>query len=193
LRDFLLKAKALVRQRASVITIVLAVTFAGLAAGYTTVTAATSTTDFCGHACHEMERTVYTEYLTSKHHTNVTGTVVSCAQCHLPPKGEQPATIIHQVAALSRVWGHFVDREYLPGRFEARRAELAKNVRQGFARTNARECKACHAYADMILTKETETARRDHTASMKTNANCLECHKGLAHQRMDQPASYDFP
>jgi nitrate/TMAO reductase-like tetraheme cytochrome c subunit len=194
MRAFLMKAEAFVRSRAKLILLAGAGVAAGifLTAGYATVTEITTSQQLCAHACHEMERTVYADYVKSRHHTNKSGTIVTCAECHLP-QGDWPRRLGHQVTALSRVWGHYVDREYLPGRFEARRPELAKKVLQGFADTNARECKACHAYAVMILAEESATAQRDHATAMKTDANCLDCHKSLTHQRQDKPASYDFP
>jgi nitrate/TMAO reductase-like tetraheme cytochrome c subunit len=164
----------------------------GLSAGYGAVTTATSSQEFCTHACHEMERTVAAEYAASRHHSNKSGTVVTCAQCHLP-QNDGLKRMGHQITALSRVWGHVVDREYLPGRFEARRPELAKKVLADFAATNARECKACHSYASMVVAEQSEMARRDHTSAMKTDGNCLSCHQGLTHTRQDKPASYDFP
>jgi nitrate/TMAO reductase-like tetraheme cytochrome c subunit len=186
-----------VRTRTTPVLVALAamVVGIGLSTGYASVTAATSSQQFCAHACHEMERTVTAEYAQSRHHINPKGTVVTCAECHLP--GHAPLRLMgHQITALSRVWGHFIDREDLPGRFEARRPELAKKVLADFAATNARECKACHSYAILVATEqavEAAQARRDHTSAMKTDGNCLSCHQGVTHTRQDQPASYDFP
>ena len=183
-----------VRTRTTLVLVALGavVVGSGLAAGYASVTAATSSQQFCAYACHEMERTVYAEYAQSRHHTNPKGTVVTCAECHLPQHA--PLKLMgHQITALRRVWGHFIDREYLPGRFEARRPELAKKVLADFAATNARECKACHSYASLVTGEQPEQARRDHTNAMKSDDNCLSCHQGVTHARQDKPASYDFP
>ena len=183
-----------VRTRMTMVLVVLGtvVVGIGLTAGYASVTAATSSQQFCAHACHEMERTVAAEYAQSRHHTNPKGTVVTCAECHLPQHA--PLRLMgHQIMALSRVWGHYIDREYLPGRFEARRPELAKKVLADFAATKARECKACHSYASLVAGAQSEQARRDHSNAMKSDDNCLSCHQGVTHARQDKPASYDFP
>jgi nitrate/TMAO reductase-like tetraheme cytochrome c subunit len=185
---------AFVRTQTTPVLVALAVMVVGigLSTGYASVTAATSSQQFCAHACHEMERTVYAEYATSRHHTNPKGTVVTCAECHLPQHA--PLRLMgHQITALSRVWGHFVDREYLPGHFEARRPELAKKVLADFAATKARECKACHSYTSLVAGEQSEQARRDHSNAMKSDDNCLSCHQGVTHARQDKPASYDFP
>jgi cytochrome c-type protein NapC len=165
----------------------------GLAAGYATAMQATNTQNFCAHGCHEMERTVAAEYATSRHARNASGAVTTCAQCH-NPQGDWVAAMGNEIAASSRLWGHVARREDLPGRFEARRPALAEKVWAGFKASNAAECKACHQYGAMILAEQASPqARRDHAAAMKSDANCLDCHKGVAHQRVDQPASYDFP
>ena len=139
-----------------------------------------------------MERTVDREYALSKHFKNGKGVVVTCAQCHTPQDNWQHAAW-NELSGASRLWAHVVDREYLPGRFEARRAELATKVLADFKASNAQECKGCHPYAVMVQREHSQTARNDHMTAMKSDANCLECHKGVVHQRMDQPASYDFP
>ena len=163
-----------------------------LSAGYATAVQYTSSPAFCAKSCHEMERTVTREYTHTKHFRNGRGVVVTCAQCHTPQDNWQHAAW-NELSGASRLWAHVVDREYLPGRFEARREYLSKQVLAGFAQSNARECKACHVYATMVRAEQSQTARTDHTAAMKSDANCLECHKGVVHQRMDQPAGYDFP
>jgi nitrate/TMAO reductase-like tetraheme cytochrome c subunit len=164
----------------------------GLSAGYATAVQATNTQNFCAHGCHEMERTVAREYAASRHARNAQGAVVTCAQCH-NPQGDWLAAMGNDIAASSRLWGHVADREDLPGRFEARRAALAQKVLAGFKASNAGTCKACHHYGAMILSEQSLQARRDHAAAAKSDANCLDCHQGVAHRRMDQPVSYDFP
>lgn len=188
MRAFLDQVKAFLQSRTKLVLMAggLVVACLALTATYAGVTKITSSQNFCAHACHEMERTVYADYAKSKHAGNTT-----CADCHLP-KNDPLALMGHQISALSRVWGHFVDREYLPGRFEARRPELAKAVLAGFAETNARECKACHLYPAMIRTGASEIGRRDHLTAMKSDGNCLSCHQGVTHERQDKPASYEL-
>jgi cytochrome c-type protein NapC len=191
---FFQAVKAFVRKRARLIALLCVPLLIGigLSAGYATAVQVTSTQNFCAHGCHEMERSVAREYAASKHARNASGAVTTCAQCH-NPQGNWLRTLGSEIGASSRLWGHVVGREYLPGRFEARRPALAEKVLQGFKASNARECKACHLYDAMLLGEQSQTARRDHAASAKTDANCLDCHQGVAHQRMDQPAGYDLP
>lgn len=152
-----------------------------LAAAYGTVIDYTSTLNFCAHTCHEMESTVYQEYTHSRHFRNKQGVVVVCADCHVPHH-EWPATLETKFLASFELWGHFFRREYVVQNFEARRPALEKAVWANFAATNARECKACHRYANMISTEQNPSARALHAIAMKTDANCVECHKGITHQ-----------
>jgi len=174
--------------RSSLIAVAAAVVIAALclSAGYATAERYTASQDFCAHSCHEMESTVAAEYARSGHNRRAT-----CAQCH-----EAQDSFRHvarnDVAGAEHVWAHLVGREYLPGRFEARRADLAKKVLAGFKEDNARECKGCHTYRDMARTGPSAIARRDHAGAMNTDAECMDCHRGVAHQRMDVPASFDF-
>lgn len=163
-----------------------------LSGGYATAVQYTRTPDFCAKNCHEMESTVYREYTHSKHFRNGQGVVATCAQCHTTHDNWRHA-MSNELAGASRLWAHVVDREYLPGRFEARREALTRQVRADFKASNARACKSCHVYASMALDEQSQDARREHAEAMKSDANCLDCHQGVAHKRTDPPASYDLP
>ncbi len=156
----------------------------GLAGSYAFVVDYTSSLNFCAHTCHEMEATVYTEYTHSKHFKNEQGVVVACAQCHVP-QNNWPGTFTHKVAASFELWNHFVLGESNPVKFETRRHILAKKVWAEFAATNARQCKACHKYSNMVLEDQRPSIRAQHTDAMKTDENCLDCHKGLTHKSME--------
>lgn len=152
--------------------------------------------DFCAHSCHEMEATVYKEYTHSKHYRNAQGVVVVCADCHVPHH-DWPATFVTKFFATFELWNHFVDREYKLENFDPRRLMLAKKVQAEFAANNARNCKACHQYKNMVLAEQRPSVRAQHTDAMKTDENCLDCHKWLVHKQLEKPeasapASFDI-
>jgi cytochrome c-type protein NapC len=164
----------------------------GLAATYATVVDYTNSLGFCAHTCHEMESTVYQEYTHSKHFKNQYGVVVKCSQCHVPHDA-WALTLGRKAMASIELYTHFVvfageGQDGVKRAFEARRLALAKRVWAGFAETNARECKACHKYSNMVLEDQRPSIRAQHTDAMKTDENCLDCHKGLTHKHMDDPA-----
>lgn len=169
----------------------------GLATGYATLVDYSNTLGFCAHTCHEMESTVFQEYSHSKHFKNEQGVVVGCPQCHVPHDA-WALTMGRKVVASFELWAHFTvfagaGQDEIKERFEARRMALAKRVWAGFKETNARECKACHKYANMVLEDQRPSVRAQHTDAMKTDENCLDCHKGLTHKTMTDPAEQHAP
>lgn len=147
----------------------------------------TNSLGFCAHTCHEMEATVYQEYTHSKHFKNEHGVVVVCSQCHVP-QNNWPLTLKHKFFASFELWNHFVLGESDPKKFEPRRLELAKKVWAEFKATNARECKACHRYENMVLDEQRPSIRAQHQDAMKSNENCLDCHKGVTHKKFEDPS-----
>lgn len=146
----------------------------------------TSSLNFCAHTCHEMEATVYAEYTHSKHFKNEQGVVVVCAQCHVP-HDNWPATFAAKAAAAMELWPHFMGGESDPKVFEKRRLALAMKVWAHFKETNARECKACHHYQNMVLEDQRPSVRAQHTDAMKSDENCLDCHEGITHKKFEDP------
>lgn len=194
IRALWLELCAFVRLRATYIVVAAGAVLIGigLAAAYGSVIDYTSSLNFCAHTCHEMESTVYQEYMHSKHFKNEQGVVVVCADCHVPHH-DWPATFATKVRASFELWNHFVDREYITANFDKRRYLLAQKVWAHFKETNARECKACHKYSNMVLEEQRPSIRAQHTDAMKTDENCLDCHKGLTHKKFADPAAQSAP
>ena len=161
-----------------------------LSATYGTVVQHTNTLNFCAHSCHELESTVYQEYTQSKHFKNDYGVVVACPQCHAP-QNDWLQRMTHNILAIHDVWSHWIGRVDTTEKFEAHRLELANRVWDDFKKTNARECKNCHAYSNMVLENQRPSVRAQHTDAMKIDENCLDCHKGLAHKKVQQNAAPD--
>jgi cytochrome c-type protein NapC len=170
-----------------------------IAAVYASVLDYTSTLNFCAHSCHEMESTVYEEYTHSRHFRNPEGIVVVCSDCHVPHHN-WPATLAVKVAAtFNELIPHFADRLYIKERFDALRPQLAKNEWARFAADNAHECKSCHKYRNMVLADQRTSVRAQHADAMKTDENCLDCHKGITHKNFAESSkkpsseSFDLP
>ena len=199
LRGFSRSIGAFVRSRFNYIVVagVSVLVGLGLAAGYATALDYTSSLHFCAHTCHEMESTVYQEYMHSKHYKNEQGVVVVCAQCHVP-HDNWPAVLGRKALASFELWTHFVvfageGPDGVKRAFQARRFDLAKRVWAGFKADNAAECKACHKYSNMILTDQRPSIRAQHTDAMKTDENCLDCHKGITHHIPVDPNAKPAP
>jgi len=152
----------------------------GISAAYGTFVQWTNKTEFC-ISCHEMESTVYQEYQQSKHFKNEHGVVVGCPDCHVP-QNSWVLMLGHKILAYKDFFGHVSGVVDTKDKFDAKRLELAKEVWEGFKETNARECKRCHKFTNMDLEQQKPRARGQHSEAMKTDQNCLDCHKGLTHK-----------
>lgn len=150
-----------------------------LMAGWTTAIEFTNNTKFC-ITCHVMRDTVYAEYQNSAHFKNAQGVVVGCPDCHVP-QYDWVAEVGVKIRASTELYDFFVRGINTPEAFARERPALAKAVWAHFYETNARECRHCHDYNNMVLAKQSPAAQLVHPVAMKTNANCLDCHKGVVH------------
>lgn len=140
----------------------------------------TNHTSFC-ITCHVMRDTVYVEYQQSKHFKNAYGVAVGCPDCHVPQYSWIDEALI-KVQTVNELYAYFIRGITTAEAFTPERARLAQNTWAHFKATNARECRHCHDYGNMVLAEQTEAARLVHPVAMKTDQNCVDCHKGVVHQ-----------
>ena len=149
--------------------------------GFNTAMEATNTLDFC-ISCHEMENNVYQEYRKTVHFTNRSGVRATCSDCHVPR--DWVHKVIRKVQAsnelLHKVLGTIDTRE----KFQAKRLELARHVWQTMKETNSRECRNCHDFTTMNPEEQKPRARKQHLNAMKAGNTCIDCHKGIAHEKV---------
>ncbi|MDE2184491.1 MAG: NapC/NirT family cytochrome c [Alphaproteobacteria bacterium] len=198
-RAFSRGIRSYVRRRFNyiVVAVVAGLVGIGLTSGYATLVDYTNSLNFCAHTCHEMESTVFQEYRHSAHYKNEYGVVVKCSQCHVPHDA-WALTLGRKTVASFELYTHFVvftgeGPDGVKKAFEARRLQLARRVWAGFAETNARECKACHKYSNMILSEQRPSIRAQHVDAMKIDENCLDCHKGITHHVPVDPNAKPAP
>lgn len=140
----------------------------------------TNHTQFC-IGCHVMADTVYPEYQQSKHYKNAYGVVVGCPDCHVPQYSWIQELLV-KTHTVKELYAFFFRGINTPEAFTKERPALAREVWANFYATNARECRHCHDYNNMVLADQSQAAKLIHPVAMKTNANCLDCHKGVVHQ-----------
>ena len=155
----------------------------------------TNHTEFC-ITCHVMKDTVYPEYLQSSHYRNKLGVHVGCPDCHVPQYNWVSEAMV-KVGTVTELYKFFT-AYYFGGmdsieKFDRTRPELAKAVWAKFYANNARECRHCHDYGNMVSEEQKPSARSMHADAMKTNANCIDCHKGLTHKNFAAPAKTEAP
>lgn len=147
----------------------------------------TSTTEFC-LSCHSMH-TAEAEYKTSVHFRNASGVRAECKDCHIPP-GAIP-TLVRKVVALNDFWHTFVSPTIdTPEKFKQKRAELAQREWARMSANNSATCKSCHRYDAMDHAKQSANAAAQMTAAAAKDSNCIDCHKGIAHQKPDTSSGF---
>ena len=163
-------------------------------ASWITVIEHTNHTEFCIN-CHVMKDTVYEEYIKTSHYSNKFGVQVGCPDCHVP-QYSWFAEAGAKVATVKELYAFFFQGMDKVENFEKIRPELAKEVWAHFAATNARECRHCHDYGNMIAAEQSPSARAMHAGAGEKNQNCVECHKGITHKNYEEkseaPTSFDL-
>ncbi len=147
--------------------------------GFNTAMEATNRLEFC-ISCHEMETTVYREYLNSAHYTNASGVQAVCADCHVPK--EWTRKLARKIKASKELYAWMVGTIDTVEKFEARRLELAQRVWVSMQESDSRECRNCHGFSMMNLADQGRFAARVHADGIEDDQTCIDCHKGITHQ-----------
>lgn len=148
--------------------------------GFNTAMEATNTEQFC-ISCHEMNDNVYQEYKQTIHYTNRTGVRAVCADCHVPR--DWTHKMIRKVQASRELWGKLTGTIDTREKFEAKRLELARREWARMKSVDSRECRNCHSLDSMNTESQKQRARKQHEMAREDNMTCIDCHKGIAHQK----------
>ncbi|PWI32264.1 butanol dehydrogenase [Vibrio albus] len=148
----------------------------------------TSTLEFCV-SCHEMEQTVYQEYLESIHYKNPSGVRATCSDCHVPK--EFFAKVWRKVKASKELYHTLIGTIDTPEKFEEHRLEMAERVWGEMIENDSRECRNCHDYHAMDFPNQRQRSREQMEEAMLENKTCIECHKGIAHNKPYSEDEFD--
>jgi nitrate/TMAO reductase-like tetraheme cytochrome c subunit len=156
-----------------------------------TVIEHTNHTEFCIN-CHIMRDTVYQEFKESSHFKNEHGFHASCPDCHVPQYSWWEE-LKAKVGTAGELYAFFFQGMSNVENFEKERPKLAKEVWAKFYATNARECRHCHDYNNMVFDQQKPSARVSHQTALKTDQNCIDCHRAITHKKVwaDAPAPAD--
>jgi len=138
-----------------------------------------NTETFC-ISCHEMRDTVYKELKETVHFTNRTGVRAICSDCHVPKPWQYK--VIRKIQATNELFHKIVGTINTPEKFEALRLELANSVWASMKASDSRECRNCHTYEAMDISKQVRPAMRRHQQAQEKGQTCIECHQGIAHK-----------
>jgi cytochrome c-type protein NapC len=148
--------------------------------GFNTGMEATNKLEFC-IGCHEMHDNVYQEYKKTIHYSNRTGVRAVCSDCHVPK--DWTHKMIRKIQASKEVYGKIMGTIDTREKFEAKRLQLARNEWARMKASDSRECRNCHTFDGMDTAKQKTRAAKQHETAKKDNMTCIDCHKGIAHQK----------
>ena len=147
----------------------------------------TNTEAFC-IGCHEMRDNTYAELKTTIHYSNRTGVHAKCSDCHVPH--DWTDKIARKMQASKEVWAKVFGVVDTREKFEAKRLELAQHEWARFKANNSLECRNCHSFEYMDLTRQSPRAQEAHTRFLETGEKtCIDCHKGIAHHLPNMAAA----
>ncbi|MEE4298306.1 MAG: NapC/NirT family cytochrome c [Pseudomonadales bacterium] len=163
----------------------LAVLFTGIVAAFACAGFAslaierTGTTEFCT-GCH-----VYDDfgaaYRRTIHFANASGVRAECGDCHIP-YGHWPDTVAVKLrSGLSSFWAYTIGGVDTPAAFEARRPALVRSVWRQYKDRGSDFCANCHAPEHWDTDAQSLAARASHRAVDAGQAQCIDCHLGVAH------------
>jgi cytochrome c-type protein NapC len=151
--------------------------------GFNTALEATNTEKFC-ISCHEMRDNVYQELTTTVHYSNPSGVRATCPDCHVPHAWT--SKIARKMQASKEVWGKIFGTIDTREKFLEKRKELAEHEWARLKANNSLECRNCHQFESMDLTRQSPRAADFHgTALANGEKTCIDCHKGIAHKLPD--------
>jgi nitrate/TMAO reductase-like tetraheme cytochrome c subunit len=149
--------------------------------GFNETLHATNTESFCANTCHEMRDFIYPEFLEQGEHASTrTGVHAGCPDCHVP-RDFGPKILRKMQATRREVWAWVIGRIDTREKFDARRADLARDVWASMKATDSRECRSCHDVQRMKLSAQDRHAAREHERAAQRGKTCIDCHRGVAH------------
>jgi len=160
-----------------VVGLAIGVTFWG---GFNWAVEASNKEEFCV-SCHEMRENVFEELKKTIHYTNRTGVRAICSDCHVPR--EWTDKMIRKIRATNEVWGKLIGTIDTKEKFEAKRLELAQHEWRRMKANDSLECRNCHSLMSMNTEAQKPRAKKMHELAQKNNETCIDCHKGIAHQK----------
>jgi cytochrome c-type protein NapC len=147
----------------------------------------TNTEAFCT-GCHEMRDNVYAELKGTIHFTNRSGVRAKCSDCHVPHNWTDK--IARKMQASKEVWGKIFGSISTREKFVSKRLELAEHEWARFKANDSLECRNCHDFEYMDLTRQSVRAQNAHSTFLASHEKtCIDCHKGIAHRLPDMASA----
>ena len=150
--------------------------------GFNTAMEATNREPFCV-GCHE-HQIVFQELKATIHYSNRSGVRATCANCHVPH--DWTDKLARKMQASKEVYGKIFGTVDTREKFLDHRLELAQHEWARLKANDSLECRNCHNYTSMDLTRQSTRAAEIHKRWLGSGEKtCIDCHKGIAHHLPD--------
>ena len=137
--------------------------------------AQTSTGEFCGELCHEMD-IAYETWKSGSHYKNTVGIEVKCIECHLPPKDEYFTHVFAKAqTGIRDAYHHFKGTPY----------HVEETSKMVLEHMENETCLHCHN--QLLVNPINEIAADIHKNDVLSPpegvepAKCIECHADAGH------------
>ncbi len=138
--------------------------------------------EFC-LSCHSMKNNIFPELQKTVHWQNSSGVHATCSDCHVPHSFTDK--IARKMQASREVWAEITGAIDTREKFNQHRIVMAQREWKRFKANNSRECRSCHDYDNMDFSKMRVTSQVMMRRAAERDGNCIDCHKGIAHQLPD--------
>jgi cytochrome c-type protein NapC len=127
-----------------------------------------------------MHGNVFQELKTTIHYTNRSGVRATCPDCHLPHNWTDK--IARKMQASKKAWAKAFGTVDTREKFLDHRLVLAEHEWARLKANDSLECRNCHNFTSMDLTRQSPRAAQIHKLWLGTGQKtCIDCHKGIAH------------
>ena len=149
---------------------------------------ATATDAFCT-SCHSMTFVGNDPvFQHSAHRTNSEAVRPSCGDCHIPKTNWFVETWTHAHEGVRDVVAEYTHGFGDPKVWDARRIELANEVRLTMRAQDSVTCRGCHDAKSIV--PKSERGRAAHALLREGRMTCIDCHFNLVHAPV--PATTEF-
>lgn len=100
--------------------------------------------------------------------------------------------MLRKIQASREVWGKVTGTIDTREKFEAKRLTLARREWSRMKSSDSRECRNCHNFDSMEISKQKKRASVQHEMAIEENMTCIDCHKGIAHHLPEDMTDDDW-
>jgi cytochrome c-type protein NapC len=124
--------------------------------------------------CHEMRDNLFVELNTNINPCNASGACATCPDSHLPHQGTDK--VARKMQAAKEVWGALFSTINTREKFNTKRLELANHECARLKSNDSLQCRNCHGFKYMNLSRQNPRAEKSHETGLATQGKTsIDC------------------